>query len=94
MKLRRSETSNGELTKLFDYRDKYIPALKDYLDGTGDKPDPRCYLVFGQDVSMFKLDSSVLIVVAVASQAALHDLEKAEAQVGLLKRCIRLFTSI
>lgn len=94
MKLRRSETSNGELTKLFDYRDKYIPALKDYLDGTGDKPDPRCYLVFGQDVSMFKLDSSVLIVVAVASQAALHDLEKAEAQVGLLKRCIRLSTSI
>lgn len=80
VKLRRVDCSNAEPTLLFDYRNHYLPALGAYLEGLGSKPNPYCYLVFGQDVSMFNLNSSVLIVVAVASQAALCDLEKAEIQ--------------
>lgn len=78
--MRKADCSNAEPTLLFDYRNHYLPALGAYLEGLGSKPNPYCYLVFGQDVSMFNLNSSVLIVVAVASQAALCDLEKAEMQ--------------
>lgn len=83
VKLRRVDASNSEPVRLFDYHDQYIPALRDYLDGKGNRPDPYCYLVFGQEASLFNLDSNVLVAVAVTSRTALDDLEIADTQMAV-----------
>ena len=81
IKLRRSEASPADMTRLFDYG-SYVAMLKDYLDDRGPKPDPHCVLVLGQERPFCRDDSTLLVSVTVATTRALEDLKNAEAAVS------------
>jgi len=81
IKLRRSEASPADMTRLFDYG-SYVAMLKDYLDDRGPKPDPHCVLVLGQERPFCRDDSTLLVSVTVATSRALEDLKNAEAAVS------------
>lgn len=76
------------LTKIFDYRSAFLPALESYRAGIGPKPSPTVYLLFGFAKNLHDLQASQggLIYATVTSIKALASLaEFPEGQVRYLR---------
>jgi len=63
-------------TVVFDYTERFLPALNQYALRGGAAPDPRVHLLIGTKRRLGDIDDKVPIYLTVASQRALQDLAK------------------
>jgi hypothetical protein len=75
-----------EPTKIFSYKDSFLPALNHYMINWRKKPDVAIHLLCGQSVALEDIDDKILIRATVTSQRALTDLSCADNLVRTLKQ--------
>lgn len=80
------------LTKIFDYRNAFLPALDSYRAGIGPKPSPTVYLLFGfaKDLHDLQASQETLIYATVTSTKALAAL--AEFPEGQVRDILVIFS--
>ena len=76
---REDQAERASVEKIFDYQNKFLPALILSSRSLGPRPDPNVYLLIGAQKTLADVEKkSVLIYISVTTQRALKDLSAVE----------------
>ena len=77
----RDELTPSPYTRIFNFKDEFLPALSRYETGVGLKPSALVYLLIGANKPISEIDKNVLMYVTIATHKALDALAAVDSRI-------------